>query len=193
MISRRGFGAGLGALGLQLSWWGSAGATTAIGVSLEELVAESARVVLGEPVGAESSWELVAGTRRIVTTTRVLQHEDWLADSTESDELLVLTLGGRIGDLAQKVPGEATLRQGELCLLFVARETELRRRVIAMGQGHYPIEQGKTARVLRTSPSLPHLVGKPVAPAAPPQKQRAVDALSGLSLTDARALIQGAR
>lgn len=193
MISRRAFGVGLGALGIELVSLGTAQATSAVALSLEQLVRRSHRVILGTPVAAEAHWESVAGSRRIVTTTRILQEADWLADEDESDELLVATLGGRVGDLGQKVPGEAALVPGESSVLFVSEENDGRRRVVAMGQGHYPLAQKDKLRVLRASPSIPHLFGKLASPGAPLRAQRAVDVLSGRSLESARDLIRGAR
>lgn len=203
-MNRRSWGLSVGTLATVLGFEGAFAATahasTALALSLAQLVSRSDRVVLGLPVSATSSWESVAGQRRIVTRTRVVQSEDWLADDSLPDELFVVTLGGRVGDVGQKVAGEAHLQVDERCLLFVGKENKLARPVIGMGQGHYPIERvaaenpsGPKISRLARSRSLPYLVGRPTRPGAPRREQRAVDVLSGVSLADAQDLVRGAR
>jgi len=193
ILSRRGFGISLGAVGATCALPGSALASTAIALSLETLVSRSDRVVTGTPVSHESEWVSVEGSRRIVTTTRFVQKSNWFADDEEEDELLIATLGGQIGDLHQKVAGEAELRLGEESVLFVSGEQRLLRRVIGMGQGHYPVDNDGELRRVRRSREMPHLVGDRPGAHAVPRKRRAVDVLHGASLEDARSLVRGAR
>jgi hypothetical protein len=193
MLDRRSWALGVGSAAMGLFWGTEAYATTARGLSLEQLVRHSERVILGMPAEKTSAWELYRGSRRIVTTTRLLQEEEWLDGVARQEEVFITTLGGRVGDLGQKIPGEAHLREGEQCVLFVGPATEGRRRVVAMGQGHYPVSDDERLRKLRLSPSLPHLVGKRAGPDAPVRAQRAVDVLAGRSVSDARDLIRSVR
>lgn len=193
LLSRRAYGVSVGALVTSLALPRIASASTAVALSLEQLVARSERVVVGQAVAHDSKWVQVEGSRRIVTTTRFVQSGDWLTDEDAEDELLIATLGGQIGDLHQKVAGEAALRLGEQSVVFVSAERGIQRRVIGMGQGHYPVQaEGKIRRVHR-SPSMPHLVGKRIGANGAPRKRRAVDVLNGTTLDEARSLVRSAR
>lgn len=195
ILPRRQFGALWGALTAGLLIPRGAQASTLRALSLEELVGRSDRVVVGAPVLSESEWATVAGSRRIVTYTRIVQEQDWLKDGTHSDEIMVVTLGGRVGDIQQKVPGEAVLLQGQRCVLFAGPEGSAARRVMGMGQGHYLVSDGAEQKleVLKRSWSMPHLVGEKRGADAPPRRRRAVDVLDGISLIAARDLVRGAR
>src|SRR5687767_275799 len=105
-----------------LGWWGlgmaglmttarRADATVVRAVSVEELVRRSHGVLVATPLERMAEWARVGGTRRIVTLTRV-RVEETVAGVNEDSELLVRTLGGRIGDIGQLVDGEAELRVG---------------------------------------------------------------------------------
>lgn len=193
ILSRRQFGVSAGTLAASLALSQSVHASTLQALSLEEIVARSERAVVGIPVVSESEWRYVAGSRRIVTRTRFLQEADWLLDEEQGDEFFVLTLGGRIGDVAEKVPGEAALRLDERCLLFASQESDGLRRVIGMGQGHYLVEGAdQDARITR-GPSRPHLVGPRRGTEAAPRRRRVADVLDGVELGKARDLVRGAR
>ncbi len=193
ILRRRQFGVLCGALSTGILIPQGAYASTVLALSLEDLVGRSERVVVGVPVLSESEWASVAGSRRIVTYTRVVQEQDWLSDEEKTDEVIVVTMGGRVGDIQQKVSGEAALRPEERCVLFAGPEGSGFRRVMGMGQGHYPIRDDEKIAHLQRSPSMPHLVGEKRGADAPPRRRRAVDVLDGASLTAARDLVLGAR
>lgn len=159
-----------------------AGATLARALTLSELVRASGRIVRGTPVERFSTWENLGGRRRIVTHTRLLVAED-LARPKDEEEVLVLTWGGRVGDVAQIAHGEAALQIGEPSVVFLTSERAGQRRVTAMAQGHYPLEQRGRDLVLRRSPQLPELVGR---------TQAAVDRLAQRRLGDAARMIREA-
>ncbi len=193
ILHRRQFGVLLGALSAGLLIPQEAYASTLLALSLEDLVGRSERVIVGVPVLAESEWASVAGSRRIVTYTRVVQQQDWLSDADKTDEVIVVTMGGRVGDIQQKVPGEASLRSEERCVLFAGPEGSGFRRVMGMGQGHYPIRDDEKIAHLQRGSSMPHLVGEKRGADAPPRRRRAVDVLDGASLAAARDLVREAR
>jgi len=170
-------------------------ATTLRALSLEDLVAASDRAVVGRAVHHDSDWAYVAGARRIVTWTRVLQEDDLLGESGAQDEVLVMTLGGKVGDLRQKVPGEATLTLGERVLLFTsAAASDGACHIVGMSQGKYEIVAGQSGGdgVLRRSAQIPHLVRAQPKPGFPPAPL-AIEVLAGKSLKDARTLVRGVR
>lgn len=147
-------------------------------VSIDELTRASESVLVGDPVEAFSRWQTREGSRRIVTYTRVLLNEDLLGDA--DSEMLVRTLGGRVGKIGQIVHGEATLRLNERALLFLQRADDALR-VTAMAQGHYRCNKDSQGiERLSPSPRLGHLLR--------PQGS-AVQRLTGRTLSEARDLI----
>lgn len=153
----------------------SAHATTSVLLSLDELVLGSERVAVVRALERRSAWEVVAGSKRIVTYTRLAIDEHLDARASER-ELWVRTLGGRVGDLGQHVAGEAQLELGKRALVFVARG-EGAWVVAGMAQGHFPLVEleGEKPRLApspdagrllqRRGPSLSareQLVGKPL-------------------------------
>ena len=153
-------------------------------LSVAELTRASRSVLLGEPVEAYSQWETVGQRRRIVTFTRVLVSEGVLGE-TES-EVMVHTLGGRVGDIGQIVHGEAALKLHEPSLLFLQDSSQGITRVTAMAQGHYRmLPDGQGLLRMSPSPRLGTLLpGKSVA---------AVRALKGRTFPEARSIIVQAR
>lgn len=182
LLARRQLLAGLGACAVAATWTDPAAATVARALTMRQLVRASGRVVRGTPVERFSSWEKVGPRSRIVTHTRVLVAED-LAVPHDDGEILVLTWGGRVGDVAQVAHGEAALHVGEESVLFLTGETAGERRVTAMAQGHYPLERAGGDLVLRRSPQLPELIDR---------KGAAVDRLSARRLAEASRLIREA-
>lgn len=192
ILSRRSAALALTSLGLITLLPRSAHATTALVLKLEELVARTDRVVVGKVAYIESDWTYVAGAKRIVTISRVLQEEDLLQSDGDKDEIQVMTLGGKVGNLRQKVSGEAALQLNQRCVVFASKEEEGMRRVVGMAQGYYPLRQEERLDVLSKSHDLPHLIG--ARPSTGPERSRAaIDVLSGQTIKNARTLIAGAR
>jgi hypothetical protein len=161
-----------------------AAASLAFAVGLDELVRRSQRVVVSEPLDVESRWETVGKRRHIVTYTRVRALELLRGVPLEEEELMVRTLGGRVGDLAELVHGEAVLTLGHRAVLFTmpARGALA---VTAMAQGHYPLAPDKVGRErLQRSPAAVELLDQPGA---------AVERLPGLDLDATRQLLRQVR
>jgi hypothetical protein len=189
MMDRRSFVAGLAAIASPIPLWSSeAVASTAYGLTTEELVRRSARVSLGRSVERTTSFMDLAGARRIVTVHRIIEVER--IDSDEApEESWVLTLGGRMGDLGQKVSGEAEIRDGDDFVLFLGRETEASpsvppyRRVIGMAQGAYGLVNESGRRRLHPARNLPNLV-------RPPAGKMAIEAFRGVELEACKAEVR---
>lgn len=182
LLPRRPMLMGLVTLGASAALPELALASTARALTLPELVRLSARVVRGTPVERYSTWETVGQRRRIVSHTRLVVAEDLARPSSEG-EVLVRTLGGRVGDVAQIAHGEAALTVGEEAVVFLTEERAGERRVTAMAQGHYPLEFREGRVLLRRSPQLPDLVER---------RNAAVDRLAARQLSEAAQLIREA-
>jgi hypothetical protein len=168
-----------GALGLLVQRPAEASLSRAL--PLAELVARSQHVVLGEPLDNYSVWEQIGQRKHIVTYTRVRALELLSGLDPKQDELLVRTLGGRVGDLGELVHGEAIINLGERGVLFMM-PTRGVLAVTAMAQGHYPLEHDKAGvERLRRSPEAAELVN---------EAGSAVKQLTGLQVTEARTLLK---
>jgi len=148
MLSRRSFVTG-GVSALVLGHLRSARATLVRAITLTELVSLSKHAVVATPQASSSRWETVGDRERIVTYTPV-RVEFVLDGSSPPNEIMVRTLGGRVGDLGQLVPGEAPLRKDATAALFLEPVAVDVFGVSAMAQGHYPIQtDAKGARRLQ--------------------------------------------
>jgi hypothetical protein len=155
-------------------------ASLARAVRVEELVRRSQHVILGEPLDAYSVWEQVAERRHIVTYSRIRTHELLGGATPAQDELLVRTLGGRVGELGEVVHGEAQLVMGSRSVLFLM-PTAGELGVTAMAQGHYPLTRDQAGEErLGPSPGMPELVDP---------NGSAVRRFSGLRVAEARSLV----
>jgi len=183
-MDRRGVLSLLGLSGLGVLWAPPAEAAVARALRVRDLVQRSRFAVLATALARESTWEQVGDSRRIVTTTRVQVEELVTGSRPETSEVMVRTLGGRVGKVGQIVEGEADFTVGETSLVFA---TELRAElfgVTAMAQGHYPLALESRGHVLMPSRSLPSLVGT---------QDSAVQRLSGALLPDALRIIRSER
>ncbi len=159
-------------------------ASIARALSVAELVHASRVVMMGDPVEAYSQWETIGDRKRIVTWTRVLMNESVLGNP--ESEVLVQTLGGRVGKIGQIVHGEAVLRLNERCVLFLQDTDDGVTRVTAMAQGHYRM-LADARGVVRLNPSnrlgtlLPNPKRKNLRPA--------VSVLKDLTFGEARDII----
>lgn len=119
-------------------------------LTLNELVNQSQHAVVGTPGDASSRWETIGGRERIVTYTQVRIEYPLDGAAPATSEVVVRTLGGRVGDIGQVVPGEAPLRRLGTAALFLEPIASDVFVVTAMSQGHYPIlADAKGARRLR--------------------------------------------
>jgi hypothetical protein len=160
-------------------------ASVSLLLSLDELVGASRMVVVGTPISRDSKWEVIGGGKRIVTYTKVKVDRAVVGEAPA--EVVVRTLGGRVGKIGQYVSGEADMTTGAPSLLFLAGDGAAFH-VTAMAQGHYPVvrdEQGVSR--LRQSPDAGALL-----PRRGPQIS-AQEALVGTKLEDGAAAIVRAR
>jgi hypothetical protein len=163
---------------------GRAEASLAVGLGLPELMRESSRVAFSTSLEASSRWEELGGTRRIVTYHRV-RLDELVAGASGETELMVRTLGGRVGDIGQIVHGEAALAVGEPCLLFLRDAPGSVSVVVEHAQGHYPLhDDGQGKERLHASPRLGRLIRA---------DGSAVKTLVGRSRVEARSLIDEVR
>ena len=168
------FGTGLGAR--------AAHATLARGLTLDELVRQTAQGIVATPLEAHCEWATFGRTEVIVTETRVRVEGTLLG--TAPSELLVRVLGGSVGELGVRVDGQAELRLGEPGVLFLTL-AGAEAFVVGAAQGHYPLSRAAqgVAR-LTPSPRLPRLL-KP--------DGSAVQRLSGRTLGEAADLVRAVR
>ncbi len=183
VVHRRTFLALVGASSAVLAGAEPAYATVARAIAMSALVKQSRSVVLATPLSARSEWTHIGGSRRIVTITRVRVDEHIARNAPDSSEVLVRTLGGRVGNLGQVVHGEAELRSDRTCMLFLHDADDGLSTVTAMAQGHYPLLVDAGKRTLQRSPGLAKLLMTPDA---------AVERLSGLGLEAAAKLVREA-
>ena len=185
MLTRRAVLLALGAAGASFTSLPSLShAGQAVAISLEDLLRRSRRVAVATALGGECRWEVVGAHRRIVTYNRVWVDEP-LDDEAGERELVVRTLGGRVGKIGQIVHGEAMLVRGTTSVLFLRELDSQTHRVTAMAQGHFPLhfDADRTPR-LRASPHRGGLIDTP---------RSAARRLVGRSLTEAADLIREAR
>lgn len=165
----------------------TADATTARAISVASLVSHSRYVVLATPVDSTSRWENVAGRRRIVTYTRLSVEGDLNGKAEGSSELMVRTLGGRVGNVGQIAFGEARLEHGQRSVLFLHESRDGTLAVTGMAQGHYPVvADGDDAPVLKRSGEVPELHGKGAVHQLPGRTPSETEALVRKAMKDAR-------
>jgi hypothetical protein len=140
--------------------------------TLENLVDRASLVVVATPAERTSVWE----GGRIVTYTRVDVRETVAGPASAS--LWVRTLGGEVGDLGQRVDGEATLEIGKPTLLFLEATETGSYVVAARAQGQFMVDERPAGPVLRPHPSMGAFMTKGprdvVLPAADRLKARAL-------------------
>jgi hypothetical protein len=184
LTSRRAFLTATGALAVTAALERSANASLSRGLTLTELVARSAHTVVATALDAHSDWVLIGGRRRIVTDTRVRIEETLAGKSPTESEIEVRVLGGIVGDIGERVEGQAELVLGEPAVAFLMPISPVLAYVTGAAQGHYRLlaDAQKLLR-LRPSPHLPLLL-RP--------EESAAALLGGTTLDEARRLVRGA-
>jgi hypothetical protein len=187
-MDRRGVLALFSSVGVGLLTAARAEAAVARALGIRELVDKSKRVVVATALEQACEWQVIGGSRRIVTLTRVRVEELVTGAAPEASELMLelmlQTLGGRVGKVGQLVDGEAELVVGENSLVFTREVLSGLYGVTAMAQGYYPIRMEARGKVLRPSRSLPALING---------KEAAVERLRNVTLSDGLNLVRGAR
>lgn len=115
----------------------SAGATTMLRVDVPELTRSADAIVQGTVRRMESRWS--GDGRRIVTDVEIQVAE--ALKGQPGDTVLVTLPGGRMGELGQKVSGEASFAPGEEVVVFLQRRGPQAFRVSAMAQGKYQVQR----------------------------------------------------
>lgn len=92
----------------------SAQATTIVGGSTGELAASASLIIAGTVVSSEASY----ADSMIVTQTTIRVEQVYQGGVT-SDEIIVVSPGGRVGDIATRVAGADTYSVGEHVLVFL--------------------------------------------------------------------------
>jgi hypothetical protein len=119
-------------IGILLSF--HAVATVAVLPSVEALAAGSDAVIRGRVLARESRWS----GKRIQTFTRVRADATWRGQA--DSELMVVTPGGVVGDIGQKVHGAPSMEAGEEVVLFLRRDGPLTYRVNGLAIGKFRVE-----------------------------------------------------
>jgi hypothetical protein len=112
-----------------------ADATILIALDLQELTAESDRIVVGQVVWVEP---IQIDSGMIRTRYRVLVEQD--LRGSDDRELVVETLGGRIGRLGMRVEGSPSFSLGDRVVVFVERDSDTVFRPVGMAQGVMRVE-----------------------------------------------------
>lgn len=124
----------------------SAQAHAPAGLSLPELVRRSDATVLGHTVSQEAFWQ----NNRIVTRARVQVDELWAGGVRGAKFVDVLTLGGSVGDLGQRVDGAAQLpTYGRVVLHLSQVEDAYTPTGMASGVWHVDTLWGSEGRLTR--------------------------------------------
>lgn len=110
----------------------SVGASIVQALDLDELVAHSDRIVLGH-VRFSESFQRADG--KIATWHRIQVEREIGNDSTDEQEIIVETLGGRVGDLTLQVEGEPSFSLDERVVVFARKR--------AMGDAYRPVGMGQ--------------------------------------------------
>lgn len=170
----------------------SAEAATVREATLRHLVEVADVVVEATPQESTSVWEDLPGVgRRIVTYTRLSIGE--AVYGTTQKQLWVRTLGGVVGDIGQRVEGEAVLVPGERSLLFLTATGSGTHTVAELAQGHYLVKQEKAGEGPRVRPSPRHGNVVPVRPEERERAKVAREVLAGRELAEAVTVIRAER
>ena len=117
---------------------GDANASVSIAVTWEGLVSQSSAVAVLTAVESHGAWE----NGRIFTYTRLHVDRAVEGDMATGGEVLVRTLGGVVGEIGQRVEGEAAFDVGKPCLVFAHPGPPGAYVVTARGQGAFPVVPG---------------------------------------------------
>ncbi len=162
----------------------SAYASTAIALSLDDLVDRSESVIVAIPKSKQSRWE----GGRIITYTTVAIDTAVAGKGKAGETMTIRTLGGVVGDIGQITHGEAVLPLDKPLMLFLRALPSGNKAapgsmvVTGMAQGALPIEIGadKVARVVARPADLVLVPNAKVDPKL--QKPAAAITLGGKAL-----------
>lgn len=122
-------------------------ATIVLKLNTEALSAEANTIVMGRVEAVRSQWE----GNQIVTEIDLRVALPIKGDTAGLEPHTVITIrrpGGRVGDLAQRVPGASDFDRGEEILLFLERtDAKTKPVVLGMAQGKYKVAVGPDERL----------------------------------------------
>ncbi|HUU28328.1 MAG TPA: hypothetical protein VM123_10990 [archaeon] len=134
-------------------------ATVVVYLPLERQCSDAQIIVLALAEDQVSSWD--DSKRNIYTDTR-FSVEKALKGSA-AGTVTVRQLGGRVGDLAESVPGTPSFTVGSQYVLFLETRPDGKYRVVGFSQGCYPVVKGPDgkSRIMpqMASSSNLHIVG----------------------------------
>jgi hypothetical protein len=162
-------------------------ASVDIAASITDLSRAASVIAVVVPVERRSEWR----SKRIVTLTRV-RVSRVLEGSAGGSELVIRTLGGKVGGIAQRVEGEPDLEPGKATLVFLSRMPDGMATVAARSQGQFELVADSSGKLtVHRSRSLPRLVHRPTRE-FPDAALSAVIVLHRASLDAAEVAIKGA-
>lgn len=137
-------------------------ATTAVRVGLDDLVRQSDAVIIGVAEARHSSWQ---GTR-IVTRVTIRVDHVWAGTTRGAERIDVVTLGGVVDGIGQKVSGAVRLPIGQRVVLCLVRDGDDAHRVVGMAQGlTLVVDDGSADPRVQRAPLRMRMVGPmPVEP-----------------------------
>lgn len=163
---------------------GGARASSLTPLSLETLSTQADRILVGTVEKSEAHF-VTAGSRYIVTDVTVRSERNLLG-VPEGSRFVVRHLGGVVGELGQRVFGEASYRVGEQVLLFASeRQGAFFAMGMAQGALHVYRDSSGISRV-DTQLGGAELVAAPGRPLVP----AAATTTSGRSLDEVTAQVQ---
>lgn len=122
----------MGVLAVAL-WASPTDASIVQALDLDELVGQADQIFLGKVVFSES-FQRPNGT--IGTLHRIEVEQDVRGTAPDEREVMVETLGGRLGELGMRVEGEPSFSLGERVVVFVRGDGSYQAfRPVGMGQG----------------------------------------------------------
>lgn len=129
----------------------TAQASIVVQMSVESLTQDATTIVVGRVVETRASW--TEGDHGAIVTDVVVEVEESIKGA-KVERLTFRVMGGRVDDLAQRVPGEPVFRRGERALLFLDARPGGRLGVLGMGQGCYRIHDDPASGVEVAIPAL---------------------------------------
>jgi len=165
-------------------WTPPASASVSVELSLDRLAAGADAVVVGTPVARRALWR----GGRIYTYSRLHIDVPVAGSFRQGDEIWLRTRGGIVGDVGQRVDGEAILAEGVRTVVFLRGTDDGAMAVYGRAQGQFRLVSGSDAvERLQPASNLGALVPDRRHPSSP--RDAARTALAGRPLDDAAALI----
>ncbi len=119
---------------------GNAGATTIVKRTLDEMVREVDRIVVGEIVSVEQDWD----NEEMISTIATLRVDRQIFGDAASATIELRSPGGTIGDYTTAVPGAPEIDQiGRQMVVFLWNDRpEYMSNVAYLGLGQYLVSDG---------------------------------------------------